>query len=57
MVIDLGFCADFKYEICLKMNEDYSVQHPSNVTQKCHKSGIENSLLRAWLSGPTLLAF
>ena len=57
IVIDSVFCADFKYEIFLKMNEDYSVQNPSNTTQKCHKLGIENSLLRAWLSGPTLLAF
>ena len=56
IVIDSVFCADSKYEICLKTNEDYSVKNPSNITQKCDKSGIENSLLRVWFSGPTLLA-
>ena len=28
------FCSDSKYEICLKTNEDYSLQNPSNITQK-----------------------
>ena len=51
IAIDSGFCADFKYEICLKTNVDHSVQNPSNITQKCQKPGIENKLLRVWLSG------
>ena len=51
-VIDSVFCADSKYEICLKTYKDYSVQNPLNVTQKLfQKSGIENSLLTVWLSG------
>ena len=49
--IDSVFCADFKYEICLKTNVDYSVQNPSNISQNCQKSAIENKLLRVWLSG------
>ena len=40
------FCADFKYEICLKTNVVHSVLNPSNISQKCQKSGIENKLLR-----------
>ena len=49
IAIDSVFCADFKYEICLKTNVVYSVENPSNISQK---SGIENKLLRVWLSGP-----
>ena len=43
IVIESVFCADSKYEIFLKTNEDCSLQNPSNITQICHKSGIENS--------------
>ena len=46
IAIDSVFCADFKYEICLKMNIDHSVQNSLNISQKCQKSGIENKLLR-----------
>ena len=52
ILIDSVFCADFKYEICLKTNVVHSVQNPSNISQKCQKSAIENKLLRVWLSGP-----
>ena len=52
IVIDSVFCADFKYEICLKTNVVHSVQNPSNMSQKCQKSDIDNKLLRVWLSGP-----
>ena len=34
MMIDSVFSADSKYEICLKTNEDYSVENPSNIPQK-----------------------
>ena len=57
IVIDSVFGADSKYEIFLKMNEDYSVQNPSNITQLCQKSAIENSLLRDWLSGAHSFSF
>ena len=51
IVIDSVFCADFKYEICLKTNVVHSVQNPFNISQICQKSAIENKLLRVWLSG------
>ena len=51
IAIDSVFCADFKYEICLKMNVVQSVENPWNISQKCQKSGIENKLLTVWLSG------
>ena len=50
--IDSVFCVDFKYEICLKTNVVHSVQNPSNMSQKCQKSGIENKLLTVWLNRP-----
>ena len=50
IAIDSVFCADFKYEICLEKNIVHSVENPSNIHQKCQKSGIENKLLRVWLS-------
>ena len=52
IAIDSVFYADFQYEICLKMNVVHSDQNPSNISQKCQKSGIENTLLRVWLSDP-----
>ena len=52
IALDSVFCADFEYEICLKTIVDHSVQNPSNINQKCQKSGIENKLLRVWLSDP-----
>ena len=51
IVIDSVFCADFKYEFFLKANVVHSVENPSNISQTCQKSGIENKLLRVWLSG------
>ena len=48
--IDSVFCADFKYEICSKMNVVHSVENSSNISQKWQKSGIENKLLTVWLS-------
>jgi cellobiose-specific phosphotransferase system component IIA len=37
------FCADSRYTICLKSNEDYSLRKPSNISQKWHKLSIKNS--------------
>ena len=57
IVIESLFCANSKYEICFKTNEDYSIQNPSNINQICHKSAIENSPITVWLIVSTLLPF
>ena len=57
IVIDSVFCADSKYEILLKTNEDYSIQNLLNINQKYQKLGIQNSLLTVRLSGSFFYVF